>query len=127
MAFIAAALVTACAGHGDDGSADARRVCESFGAGHGVTPDSGTPTTDTDWTKMAEDLNVDADNAASAARKDVRWNRLADAMSTLQRVAADWATQQSQGSNQPLSDEDARSLRDTLDAVESECRKARAE
>lgn len=127
-ALAAAALLTACATQRDDGSADALRVCDGIGAGRGVIPNSsGSSATDSDWAKMAEDLNADADTAASAARKDARWNRLADAVNTLQRVAADQATQQNEGGSQPLSDEDARSLRGALDTVESECRKARAD
>ncbi|MEV5079388.1 hypothetical protein AB0K74_11340 [Streptomyces sp. NPDC056159] len=126
--LVAVVLLTACATHADDGSADARRVCISIGAGEGSTPRPDSTPADVDWAMLADGLNTRADAAASAARKDARWDRLADSLNTLQRLTAGLAAQQADGMARPeLAPEDRRQAVEAYDVMNSECRKARAD
>ncbi|MGW4825395.1 hypothetical protein ACWEP4_42620 [Streptomyces sp. NPDC004227] len=122
-------LLTACTtAQADDGSADARRLCTSIGAGEGITPDTDSSPAEKDWAKLADAANTSADEAASAARKDARWDRLADSLTTLQRLAAGLAAQQAAGTAVPqFTPEDRQQAVQALDALNAECRKARAD
>ncbi|MFF7142261.1 hypothetical protein ACFZB5_13565 [Streptomyces nodosus] len=128
VGLLAVVLLTACAAETDDGSTDARRLCTRVGAGEGVTPDPSSTPSAIDMAKLADSLNTRADEAASAARKDARWDRLADSLNTLQRLTASLAAQQADGmANPQWSPDDLRQAREAVDVMDSECRKARAD
>ncbi|MGW1944929.1 hypothetical protein ACWCRC_11445 [Streptomyces sp. NPDC001940] len=126
--LLAAALLTACSSGADEGLAQARAACVDMGAGMGSVPNTNTDDeAPVDWADVADGLNDIADTAASAASKDPRWNRLADSMNTLQSLMSALASQQATTSGIPaLTPEDQRLTDETLDVVNSECRKARA-
>ncbi|MFJ3246672.1 hypothetical protein [Streptomyces sp. NPDC086782] len=72
--------------------------------------------------------NTGTDQAASTTRKDNRWDRLADSPNTLQRLAAGLPAQQAAGTAVPqFAPEDRLQAGQTLDVLEAECRKARAD
>lgn len=82
---------------------------------------------------MADGLNRVADTAAAAAANDARWNRLADSINTLQRLAASLAQQQGSASQNSayksspqLSPENQQLATEKVDIVDAECRKAYA-
>ncbi|MFJ1652379.1 hypothetical protein ACIOC2_13365 [Streptomyces sp. NPDC088337] len=126
--LLAVVLLTACTKHVDDGSAAARRLCISIGAGEGITPVPDSSSEERDWAKLADAANTSADQAASAARKDNRWDRLADSLNTLQRLDAGLAAQQAAGTAvHQFAPEGRLQAGQALDVLEAECRKARAD
>ncbi|MFF2385161.1 hypothetical protein [Streptomyces sp. NPDC058108] len=130
VAIVAAALLASCApSPADTAATDARKACVYFGAGEGGTSSEGqADPNDTDWTNLATGTDRATDIAARAARADRRWQRLADAFSTLYRYVEDKATERdTNGYSTAWTPEEQQQVRSLIDSLESDCRVARVD
>ncbi|MFG2473550.1 hypothetical protein [Streptomyces fagopyri] len=130
VAILAAALLASCgASPADTAAADARKACVYFGSGEGNTSSEGqSDPNETDWTNLASGTDHATNIAARAARADRRWQRLADAFSTLYRYVEAKATERdTTGYSTPWTPEEKEQVLALTDTLESDCRVARVD
>ncbi|MFF2385155.1 hypothetical protein [Streptomyces sp. NPDC058108] len=125
-AILAAALLTSCSTGKSSSAAAAEKVqgiCEDLKV-HSDGTDAWNNGGDSmnDWTSMARLQNNVANQAASAAVTDPRWNRLADTLSDMAAIAQRYADANPVPIE--LTPEDSAAVSESGLIVHAECRKA---
>ncbi|MFJ7069871.1 hypothetical protein [Streptomyces sp. NPDC101115] len=126
-AVLAATLMTGCGQDDPEPIELARQACGGVGTdGQHLTPDPESTGIDADdAASLVDETDRRADLAASAAVRDPRWNRLADALSWLATEVEDVRSRSAATGSAAATDE-PETFAQTLAAIESECRKANA-
>ncbi|MFF3604159.1 hypothetical protein [Streptomyces sp. NPDC002463] len=130
LALVAGSLVVSCASSQEEARAHAAKACADYGYGRESSDGSERETTVDEYRKLGADDSV-ADEAALAARKDSRWDRLSNAMTDSQ----EFLKQAAIASDETLPQEERDAARAAIErlngeslirTVEQECRKATA-